>query len=56
MLVGFGDELAGELAKSLGQQLAASNPELAANADVAQSMALFVVRVLPARAARHMGD
>jgi hypothetical protein len=48
MLVGFGDELAADLAKSLGQQLAASNPELAANADVAQSMALFVVRVLPA--------
>ncbi len=42
------DDLAGELAKSLGQQLAASNPELAGNADVAQNMALFVVRILPA--------
>jgi hypothetical protein len=48
VLVGFNDDLAGELAKSLGQQLAASNPELAGNADVAQSMAEFVVRVLPA--------
>ena len=48
VMIGFGDDLAGELAKSLGQQLAASNPELASNADVAQNMAEFVVRVLPA--------
>jgi ABC-type amino acid transport substrate-binding protein len=48
MLVGFGDDLANELAKSLAQQLAVNNPQLTANADVAQSMALFIVRVMPA--------
>ncbi|MEK1887403.1 MAG: DUF2232 domain-containing protein [Phyllobacterium sp.] len=48
VLIGFGDDFAMQLAKSLGQQLAASNPELAANADAVQDMALFIVRVLPA--------
>jgi ABC-type amino acid transport substrate-binding protein len=48
MLVGFGDELAAELVKSLGAQLTAGNPELAANTEIAQGIAQFVVRALPA--------
>ena len=48
IMIGFGDDFAIELAKSLGQQLAASNPELGANADAVQDMASFIVRVLPA--------
>ncbi len=48
VMIGFGDDFAAQLAASLGQQLAASNPELAANAEAVQDMALFVVRVLPA--------
>jgi len=48
VMIGFGDDFATELAKSLGQQLAASNPELGANADAVQEMASFIVRVLPA--------
>ncbi|MGH6861724.1 MAG: DUF2232 domain-containing protein, partial [Phyllobacterium sp.] len=33
---------------TFGQQLAASNPELAPNPEIAQDIALFVVRALPA--------
>lgn len=48
MLIGYGDEFASALIKSLGQQLAATNPQLAPNAEVAQGLAEFVVRALPA--------
>ncbi|MHC1549552.1 DUF2232 domain-containing protein [Phyllobacterium sp. K27] len=48
MLIGYGDEFAAALIKSLSQQLAATNPQLAPNAEVAQGLAEFVVRALPA--------
>lgn len=48
MLIGYGDEFAAALIKSLGQQLVATNPQLAPNAEVAQGLAEFVVRALPA--------
>lgn len=48
MLIGYGDEFAEALIKSLGQQLVATNPQLAPNAEVAQGLAEFVVRALPA--------
>ncbi|MGN8022029.1 DUF2232 domain-containing protein [Phyllobacterium sp. 22229] len=48
VMIGFSADFARQLAQSLTQQLAVSNPELAANADLTQSMAQFVVRVLPA--------
>lgn len=48
MLIGFGDDFAAQLVKSFGQQLATSNPELAPTPEVAQGIALFVVRALPA--------
>jgi hypothetical protein len=48
MLIGYGDEFAQALIKSLSQQLAATNPQLAPNAEVAQGLAEFVVRALPA--------
>ncbi len=48
MLIGYSDEFAAALVKSLGQQLVATNPQLAPNAEVAQGLAEFVVRALPA--------
>ncbi|QND52519.1 DUF2232 domain-containing protein [Phyllobacterium sp. 628] len=48
MMIGYGEELATQLAQALSQQIVATNPELGTNPNLTKETIQLVIRVLPA--------